>query len=75
MTDQHDKQDGSPALAGATGSATDCRCDEYRAALKRIALFYRGGERATDAMLEMRDIARRALTSPNDQAQPRGKEE
>ena len=54
------------ALAEAPGSATDCRCDEYRAALERIAVFYRGGERATESMLEMRSIAKRALGSPND---------
>jgi hypothetical protein len=36
-----------------------------RAALDRIAGFYRGGERATESMLEMRAIANRALAAPN----------
>lgn len=36
-----------------------------RDALERIAVFYRGGERATESMLEMRAIAKSALCSPN----------
>ena len=35
-----------------------------RNALERIAVFYRGGERATESLLEMRAIAKRALTAP-----------
>lgn len=51
-----------PESRQALEPATDCRCDEYRSALERIAVFYRGGERATESMLEMRAIAKRALS-------------
>lgn len=57
--------DAPAPLAPSAGSASDCRCAEYRAALERIAVFYRGGERATESMLEMRAIAKRALSSPS----------
>lgn len=45
--------------------------ERLREALERIAVFYRGGERATESLLEMRAIARRALKStcqPSDAA-------
>jgi hypothetical protein len=48
----------------------DCRCDEYRDALKRIATYYRGEERATESLLEMRRIAKRALDSSNAAGEP-----
>ena len=40
--------------------------ERLREALERIAVFYRGGERATESMLEMRAIARRALNASDD---------
>lgn len=55
----HSPEAGYVAADSHPGSS--CRCEEYRAALERISVFYRGGERANDSMLEMRAIAKHAL--------------